>query len=95
VSDKNPGIYPGTTGRTKMPRKLSAARIETLRDQIAHLKVLLDVTEQEHPVRLQNLKTATQNLMVSEAQIATFSFRIAELQDEIIVLLQGKLGKKT
>ena len=67
-------------------RKPTPARIAVLRDQIAHLRVLLDVTEQEHPIRLQNLKTATQNLMLSEAQIATFSFRITELQDE----LEGK-----
>jgi len=64
-------------------RKPTPARIEVLKDQIAHLKVLLNVAEQELPVRQRDMVTATQNLMVAEAQIATFRFRITELQDEI------------
>lgn len=63
--------------------KPNSARAEVLKDQIAHLKVLLAVSEQELPNSIRNVQVATQNLMVQEAQIATFTFRINEFQDEL------------
>lgn len=71
--------------------RIEAARLrrQLLQEQIAHLKVLLEVAIEELPARTRDMQIATKNLMVAEAQIATFRWRITEATDEVAAL-KGK-----
>lgn len=50
---------------------------------IAHMKVLLNVERERVEDCQKNLTAWTKALMVAEAQVATFEYRIEELQQKV------------
>lgn len=58
-------------------------RIIRITEQIAHLKVLLNVEEEKLQASHRNLTAWTKEILVNEAVIASFKFRIHDFEDEL------------
>jgi hypothetical protein len=58
-------------------------RIIRIKEQIAHLKVLLNVSEEALAEDHRVIAQWTKKVLMDEAQVATFKFRIHDFEDEL------------
>ena len=60
-----------------------AYRVDRLREQIAHLKVLLAATDEQLQNDHHNIALWHKSVLIHEAENASFWFRINDYEDEI------------
>jgi hypothetical protein len=77
-----------------MSNSSSSYRSDRLREQIAHLRVLIASTEKDLNESRRSVVAWTERVMVNESTIASFWFRVNEHEAEILSLTRRPKAKK-